>query len=426
MIRFSKKDYVQMFNILDEYLKDKVHGTDLTILEAVNARYNGKSFSFEEHLKGFIYAQLSALVSWKKIKDNQPRLNEIFCNFDCQKLKEKSAEELINEITALHCHNPYTTKNQMHSLKANIETFEKIEQEYESLENFIMHSTPSNIIKLLADSKSTYKLKHAGVALVCEYLRNVGMDIIKPDVHIKRIASAERLNITTTKNDYKIIDEFQELAKQIGISQVKMDYLLWNYCAKGYGEICTKTPKCEKCVISEFCLKNNKSINNKQAVKKTFVLKKTTKIEKRDNIVNDFYKMDKSSIRNYSEYIATEKLHNIGYKFININSGKERSLFRITNNNENTLTRFMFYRFNPKVTNNYAWILKKNFNDKDYGYLVFVIYVVNSVHVLLIPAKDVIKKFESRDYEGKKSAPEWGINLNYKIINFLISHYEIK
>ena len=86
----------------------------------------------------------------------------------------------------------------------------------------------------------------------------------------------------------------------------------------------------------------------------------------------------------------------------------------------------MFYRFNPKVTNNYAWILKKNFNDKDYGYLVFVIYVVNSAHVLLIPAKDVIKKFESRDYEGKKSAPEWGINLNYQIIDFLISHYEIK
>lgn len=46
-----KKDYTQMFNILDEYLKDKVQGIDLTILEAVNARKNGKIFSFEEHLK---------------------------------------------------------------------------------------------------------------------------------------------------------------------------------------------------------------------------------------------------------------------------------------------------------------------------------------------------------------------------------------
>lgn len=250
-----KKDYVQMFNILEGYLKDKVQDIDITILETVNARKNGKKFSFEEHLRGFVYAQLSALVSWKKIKDNQSRLYEIFCNFDHLQLQEKSAEDLINEITEIKCHNPYTTKNQMRSLKANIETFERIEQDFGSLEKFITHSIPSNIIKLLADSHSAYKLKYAGVALVCEYLRNVGMDIIKPDVHIKRIASAERLNLVNAKNDYKIIDEFQKLAEEIGISQVKMDYLLWNYCSKGYGEICTATPKCNECVIREYCQK---------------------------------------------------------------------------------------------------------------------------------------------------------------------------
>lgn len=145
----------------------------------------------------------------------------------------------------------------------------------------------------------------------------------------------------------------------------------------------------------------------------------------------DFYKMDKSSIRKYSEHIATEKLYNRGYKFVNISSGRERSLFKITSNKENTLARFMFYRFNPDVKNNYAWILKKNFNDVDYGYLVFVLYVVNSVHVLLIPAIDVIDKnnsinvFESRDYEGLKSPPEWGITLDYQVINYLIAHYEV-
>jgi hypothetical protein rflaF_08215 len=247
------KDYQQMFNILEEYLKDRVQDIDLTILEAVKQRKNGKSFSFEEHLRGFVYAQLSALVSWKKIRDNQPKLNDIFCNFDRQHLKEKSSEDLINEITAIKCHNPYTTKNQMRSLKANIETFERIEQDFESLEKFITHSTPATIIKLLADSNSTYKIKYMGVPIACEYVRNVGIDIIKPDVHIKRIAAADRLNLVTAKNDYKIIDEFQELTQKIGISQVKMDYLLWNYCSKGYGEICTATPKCDVCVIKRFC-----------------------------------------------------------------------------------------------------------------------------------------------------------------------------
>lgn len=247
------KDYCKMFNILDEYLKDKVQDIDLTILEAVSARNNGKVFSFEEHLKGFIYAQLSALVSWKKIKDNQTKLDNVFCNFNREQLKEKSADDLINEIVALKCHNPYTTKNQMRSLKENIETFEKIEQECGSLEKFITHSAPSNIIKLLADSKSTYKLKFAGIALVCEYLRNVGIDVIKSDVHLKRILGAERLNIVKSKSDYAVIAECKKLSDEIGISQVKIDYLLWNYCSKGYGEICTAKPKCAECVIKEYC-----------------------------------------------------------------------------------------------------------------------------------------------------------------------------
>lgn len=73
-----EKDYKQMFNILDEYLKDKVQDIDLTILEAVSARNNGKSFSFEEHLKGFIYAQLSALVSWKRLKITKQSLMNCF------------------------------------------------------------------------------------------------------------------------------------------------------------------------------------------------------------------------------------------------------------------------------------------------------------------------------------------------------------
>ena len=249
------KDYKKMFSILDNYLKDKVQDIDMSILEAVEARKNGKVFSFKEHLKGFIYAQLSALVSWKRIKDNQPDLNIIFCGFEKEKLKQKPAEELIEEIRTLKCYSPYTTKNQMNSLKANIETFERIEQKYSSLDKFITHSTPSNIIKLLVDSNSTFKLKYAGVAIICEYVRNVGIDIIKPDVHIKRIAAADRLKLVTAKSDYKIIEEFRKLSNETGISQVKMDYLLWNYCAKGYGEICTATPKCNECVIRIFCNK---------------------------------------------------------------------------------------------------------------------------------------------------------------------------
>lgn len=283
-----EKDYCKMFNILDEYLKNKVQDIDLTILEAVSARNNGKVFSFEEHLKGFIYAQLSALASWKNIKDNQAKLDELFCNFDCSELKEQSTDFLIEEIKKLKCYSPYTTKNQMHALKANIETFEKIEQDYGNLEKFITHTTPVNIIKLLADSTSNYKLKYSGVALVCEYLRNVGIDVIKPDVHIKRILGAERLNIVKSKSDYAIIAECKKLSDVIGISQVKMDYLLWNYCSKGYGEVCTAKPKCEMCAIRNFCkmniIKNNQKENDRH---KKVIIKKNLSSSSVRNEISD-------------------------------------------------------------------------------------------------------------------------------------------
>ena len=41
------KDYKKMFSILDNYLKDKVQDIDMSILEAVEARKNGKVFSFK-------------------------------------------------------------------------------------------------------------------------------------------------------------------------------------------------------------------------------------------------------------------------------------------------------------------------------------------------------------------------------------------
>lgn len=246
-------DYSKMFNILDTYLNDKVEDIDNTILQALEDRNSGKCFSFSKHLKGFIYAQLSALVSWKKIKSNLANIDNIFCQFDKEKLKLKSAEDLIAEITEIKCNNPYTTKNQMWSLKANIETFERIEKKFGNIEKFISYHSPIETIKLLADSNSTYKLKYSGVALVCEYLRNMGIDIVKPDVHIKRILAPDRLNLIPSKSDYAVIEKCKQLSEQIGISQIKIDYLLWNYCAKGYGEVCTKKPKCEMCVIKEYC-----------------------------------------------------------------------------------------------------------------------------------------------------------------------------
>ena len=101
-----------------------------------------------------------------------------------------------------------------------------------------------------------YKLEQMNVALVCEYLRNVGHDIPKPDRHICRILSNEYLAFSDKKEvtHFEAFDIIVELSKMTGKSAAEVDYILWSYCADGYGEVCTaKKAKCKICKVKKYC-----------------------------------------------------------------------------------------------------------------------------------------------------------------------------
>jgi len=102
------------------------------------------------------------------------------------------------------------------------------------------------------------------VPLVCEYMRNVGIDVPKPDRHILRILSSERLGFSkfpekSESESYKkdIFEIFDKLHEITGKTRIEIDYLLWFYCADGHAEFCTEKPKenCEKCIIRYYCNK---------------------------------------------------------------------------------------------------------------------------------------------------------------------------
>lgn len=104
-------------------------------------------------------------------------------------------------------------------------------------------------------------MSQMGEALVAEYLRNVGYDIAKPDRHTRRILGSEFLGCSDKKivPIFETLDIIKELADYMKRDVAEIDYILWSYCAKGYGEICTlKKPKCDICVASELCKMNYK------------------------------------------------------------------------------------------------------------------------------------------------------------------------
>lgn len=113
------------------------------------------------------------------------------------------------------------------------------------------------IVKKLTDFKSKYKLRNMGEALCWEYLRNVGIDGAKPDVHLRRFLGSERMGKGNrgTATVSEVIDTVGRLSKESGLSMAAIDNIIWSFCSEQYGEICGASPKCRECPVKGHCHK---------------------------------------------------------------------------------------------------------------------------------------------------------------------------
>ncbi len=233
---------------------------ELAQVAAFEKRNSGKEFTFSEHLQGVILAQLSNQRVWRGISRNlnNGNIQKIFCNFDSKKLKQKESQSIVNELKKIQCGNRRINQ-QMKVLSENIVKLESIATQSGSLDKFVSHSNPSDVAQCISVARSNFKLKEMGFTLATEYLKNVGISVAKPDTHIRRILSNERLNyFDRIPDEQQAVDAMKKLAKEADISEVYLDNVLWLFCAKDYGNICSaKQPKCDGCAI-KMCVKNSK------------------------------------------------------------------------------------------------------------------------------------------------------------------------
>ena len=103
-----------------------------------------------------------------------------------------------------------------------------------------------------------YKLTQIGPALACEYLRNLGYEIPKPDRHLCRLLGSERLQffnqpIPESEEVYNLVRRVANSSKS-NYGPAQADYILWSYCAIGYGNMCNgKNRACKDCCLSDLC-----------------------------------------------------------------------------------------------------------------------------------------------------------------------------
>ena len=242
-------------HILKEYLIEN-NLFEIWTNDNLQRRKKGKEFTLSDHIKGLIYSLLSNQRPWKSIVANMDKIENIFYDFDVDKIKAENPEKFVNEIRKIKCGNR-NINQQMKSLSQNIAIMEEIERDYGSMDDFVTSAPAYEIVKKISDNKSKYKINRVGEALAWEYLRNVGIDGMKPDVHLCRFFAGDRMG--SGNNIPATIDEVYEtvlkLSKDTGISMSEIDLLVWNFCSSGYGEICTSNPRCEICPIKEYCNK---------------------------------------------------------------------------------------------------------------------------------------------------------------------------
>ncbi len=245
--------YNELFKLIIETLKYNNYTIqEIETVQAVRKRKNSESFNFEDHIAGMVYALLSNQRPWKAIEDNYETIRKIFHDFDPDYLQNIDPIILVNQLREIKCGNR-SINSQMNSLKYNIEQFKRIINLYGSMDNYVTSNETIIIARSLAEGK--YKLKQMGIALTIEYLKNVGIDAFKPDIHMKRLFGKDRLGLSdkSMATENEILEIIKQFSSEVDIPIVEIDSIIWQFCASNYAEICDANPKCEKCLVKTKC-----------------------------------------------------------------------------------------------------------------------------------------------------------------------------
>lgn len=262
---------------MEDYLKTVLQGKKLWentyIKKQIDKRERGENFSMSDHIRGMVYAMLSSNISWERVEkdiDNQSAkilsIDKIFHDYDIDFLLSCSAKELAEGIRETKLASLSTNKqmeafihNNIHLLKRWEDSFGSIDAFYQTfIEKDLSYKT---LIKTLSQSGNENKMKEMSESLTAEYLRNIGYDLAKPGRHIRRILGSNVLACSEqeTVPVYEVFDIVNEIAGILEKRIAYIDYILWSYCATGYGEICTsKNPMCYRCVVRDYCRQGGK------------------------------------------------------------------------------------------------------------------------------------------------------------------------
>ena len=215
--------------------------------KAQEKRAAGMPFTITDHLRGMVYAMLSAGVRWDAylrcvdpLTGRLPDIDAVFAQYDPAAIAELRAVDTEQRLAACHCH-PRFIIRQMAYLKNNAVKLQAWQAAYGTVDRFyhILNDGQTRAERLLKAiiSPGETKLQGLGLALGAEYLRNVGYPMAKPDRHIRELFGSGCLGLSAealAKPVYAmgLVDA---IASKTGNNPAYVDYIFWASVAKGYG-----------------------------------------------------------------------------------------------------------------------------------------------------------------------------------------------
>lgn len=193
----------------------------------------------QEHMRAAVYSIISGGAKWNKYLDNIGQeektitnVEECFGHFSDMETVRKILDEKPNSHFQKYIEGWRFFKRNIEELKLFADSLDAdVNNRYKEINND--DKTYFTLVNALSDPNSRYKVKGFGIPLACEYLRNLGYDIPKPDSHICDIlfdCSFIPSRSAQEEAYYVMLD----LAKVLDCSPAKLDYYLWSSCAFGY------------------------------------------------------------------------------------------------------------------------------------------------------------------------------------------------
>ncbi len=202
-----------------------------------------------------IFKKMSAVIfssgfNATVVKDMWPELKIAFKDFDFEIVKdwnEKEIEELMQNKKIIR------NKNKLRAIIFNAKVFTELIQEYGSFQVFLSrHSDPEEIHTYIEK-----RFHYLGKITTYDFLKRIGLNFIKPDIHIRRLY--KRLGwLNSMSDNNKNLNKIFEITDYISTATKHnlnyIDGVFWLFCS-GYKDvmtiaICGAVPKCEICYVN--------------------------------------------------------------------------------------------------------------------------------------------------------------------------------